>query len=719
MVRSGVRRERGWRSGLALLAGFAVAAAWVPASPAQGQQDATIAHAADFASDAYGQPWDFTDGGQVVLDSGPSALPGARIEDGLLRFTLAEQGHTPLVWHGYPGAFATGRDGAALPVDADRYTHVSLRVRASQQTTGSIFWDLCVPDEGEAGGQCRGNVPFRIDAGWNTVQMDLAAAVSGDHRWAGQVYGVWLGFAGGTDFDVDWARLYEPTSASLQAESWDDLSVSGDRGRGDTSGEWDPDAYPPGVYELRSGGQARTVEIPEPPRPVFDAPHERGGEDYATAVRGNPWNMQRTSDVASLHNVRNVSFSDGTLHANNGPPHQEDPHFYLAMGPRPLDPHRYHRLTVVTDYDGPFGLADAPGGGAHGRLSWRTRSIETGQHRVPGTVFQSRELVTYTHIDSYTVSLKTAPPEAVMEPDLGYRYPWTVSPVTAVRYDPNEDPGARRWRVRSVELRADHEARGGVFDIRLSNAAGSRPATLSLHAVPDSAYRPGSRPSGGIPIAEGITVPAAGQVTHRWDTTAVLPDRYRLWVEGHDGVTTVRRWASGPLEVPGRFTDTSGNPHIAAIYAVAGAGITQGCTVDRYCPRNAVTRGQMATFLTRALDLEPGDGTGFPDVPPGHAHAAGISAVGAAGIAEGLADGTFAPNRPVRRDQMASFLARALDLSGSGSQFADTAGNVHAPAISAIADAGITQGCGGDRYCPAGPVRRDQMAAFLARALGL
>jgi hypothetical protein len=39
-------------------------------------------------------------------------------------------------------------------------------------------------------------------------------------------------------------------------------------------------------------------------------------------------------------------------------------------------------------------------------------------------------------------------------------------------------------------------------------------------------------------------------------------------------------------------------------------------------------------------------------------------------------------------------------------------------AISAIAGAGITTGCGGGNYCPAANVTREQMAAFLHRGLG-
>jgi len=39
--------------------------------------------------------------------------------------------------------------------------------------------------------------------------------------------------------------------------------------------------------------------------------------------------------------------------------------------------------------------------------------------------------------------------------------------------------------------------------------------------------------------------------------------------------------------------------------------------------------------------------------------------------------------------------------------------------IEALADSGITGGCGGDNFCPSDPLTRAQMAVFLAKALGL
>lgn len=168
----------------------------------------------------------------------------------------------------------------------------------------------------------------------------------------------------------------------------------------------------------------------------------------------------------------------------------------------------------------------------------------------------------------------------------------------------------------------------------------------------------------------------------------------------------------------GTFVDDDGNVHEPNIQAIAAEGITLGCGPSRYCPRSTVRRDEMASFLTRALDLTP-LGTGpFSDIG-GNVHAGAINAIAAAGITLGCGGGRYCPAAAVRRDQMASFLARAFGLQPAASPFADTAGSVHAEDIGAIAAAGITLGCGASRYCPAGLVHRDEMASFLARALDL
>ena len=178
---------------------------------------------------------------------------------------------------------------------------------------------------------------------------------------------------------------------------------------------------------------------------------------------------------------------------------------------------------------------------------------------------------------------------------------------------------------------------------------------------------------------------------------------------------------------PAVFTDISGSVHAGAIGAVAAAGITRGCSADgsRFCPDDAVSRAEMAAFLARALGLgNSGGSVLFVDVA-GSVHAGAIGAVAAAGITRGCsADGSrFCPDDAVSRAEMAAFLARALGLGNSGGSvlFNDISGSVHAGAIGAVAAAGITRGCSADgsRFCPDDDVTRAEMAAFLARALRL
>lgn len=63
-----------------------------------------------------------------------------------------------------------------------------------------------------------------------------------------------------------------------------------------------------------------------------------------------------------------------------------------------------------------------------------------------------------------------------------------------------------------------------------------------------------------------------------------------------------------PDTAPDAFTDDNSNVHEKAINRIAAAGITLGCNPPdntHFCPQEQVTRGQMASFLTRALGLTP------------------------------------------------------------------------------------------------------------------
>lgn len=177
------------------------------------------------------------------------------------------------------------------------------------------------------------------------------------------------------------------------------------------------------------------------------------------------------------------------------------------------------------------------------------------------------------------------------------------------------------------------------------------------------------------------------------------------------------------------FEDGQQSSHRNSISELAVMGITQGCNPPyntMFCPDRGVTRGEMATFLSRALNLQAASQDYFAD-DAGSTHEDSINRLAEAGITSGCNPPTntvFCPDRQVTRAQMATFLARGLQLDqGDGeSGFADLDGSKHSSHIRAILGAGITQGCNpplNTRFCPDRAVTRAEMATFLVRALDL
>ena len=166
------------------------------------------------------------------------------------------------------------------------------------------------------------------------------------------------------------------------------------------------------------------------------------------------------------------------------------------------------------------------------------------------------------------------------------------------------------------------------------------------------------------------------------------------------------------------FSDIAGSKFLADIIWLEASGITSGCGNGRFCPDGLVTRGQMASFISRAMDLKASTVDHFTD-DDGNKHESNINRLASAGITAGCGPSDYCPDGIVARDQMATFLVRALRLSPSAvNWFTDDEGNKHEDRINAFAEAKVTSGCGDGRFCPGGGVTRGQMAAFLHRAFG-
>jgi hypothetical protein len=254
-----------------------------------------------------------------------------------------------------------------------------------------------------------------------------------------------------------------------------------------------------------------------------------------------------------------------------------------------------------------------------------------------------------------------------------------------------------------------------------------------------------------LPIAEyshALGCSVTGGLVYRGPTQQGLVGQYvfadycsgRIWTIPADGTThTLRRDLSvnissfGESEagelyavdlqagrlyrvVAPEFGDILGSPFLDDIHWAVYEGITLGCGGADFCPGAAVSRAQIASFLVRALGLPPTATDYFTDDETSF-HEDDINRLAAAGLTNGCGAGTYCPGVPMTRAEMASFLARAIALPGTATNFfTDDESSVHEADINRVAAAGITSGCTPTTYCPSLNVTREQMAAFLERA---
>ncbi len=193
-------------------------------------------------------------------------------------------------------------------------------------------------------------------------------------------------------------------------------------------------------------------------------------------------------------------------------------------------------------------------------------------------------------------------------------------------------------------------------------------------------------------------------------------------------------WMADFLDVP------LADPFHDFVEKIFRDGITAGMGGGLYGRDDPVTRAQMAVFL---LVASQGKGYAppacdpampvFSDVPCPSGFAVNfIEDLYHRGITAGYPDGTFGPNDPVTRAQMAVELLTTLHGMGYAPPNCDTANPVFADVacpsgfavnfIEELYHAGITGGCEVGppmRFCPDGLATRGQMAVFLDAAFAL
>ncbi|GGH18545.1 Ig-like domain-containing protein [Paenibacillus segetis] len=102
------------------------------------------------------------------------------------------------------------------------------------------------------------------------------------------------------------------------------------------------------------------------------------------------------------------------------------------------------------------------------------------------------------------------------------------------------------------------------------------------------------------------------------------------------------------------------------IRALASKFIVEGRTTTKFEPEKSITRGEFATYISKGLGLSGNKSAAskFEDVNTGATMAAYIGAVSEAGIVMGNTDGTFKPDSPITRQEIAVMMTRAAATTG-------------------------------------------------------
>ncbi|MEO6126203.1 MAG: hypothetical protein ABIR32_21090 [Ilumatobacteraceae bacterium] len=460
---------------------------------------ANLSTSGDYATDNFGDPWDFSNAEDVLpyADAGFGSVPqsGINLSNGVLttQMTYGDSIRFVMEW---PGVLPWGRDGRARPIDGSRYTRATMMVQTDATVTLAFrFWT----EQATVG---LAYVTVQGGGGYQQITVDMldrSRYLNGTANiaWAGDIVRFELvreptpGVGDGpVNVRLDWVRLHRA----------------------------DAPVAPPSRLPI-----SRVL-----------TPNEQGGSDYASDVRGNPWDFAGMDDVESLVQFANARIENGDL---VGTTTGNDPSILLPMGGATLNGNKYHRLTVDICFEsGGFGLYDAPGGGMNGRFYWGGGSVPDASS------FVSRPFIVFPGCQLITLELSTVPGIEVSEVTTAGSS-WTSA--QHFRFDFDEDPGARNIRLRSIKI-ADDAAFTNSYPITFDDAAAAAGTTADIYVSTARGDFNGTKIA-SVPVASGAN-------TFNWTGTDVAGNMmangtYWVYVAIRNAAGISTNMASGPLRM--------------------------------------------------------------------------------------------------------------------------------------------------------------------------
>lgn len=569
---------------LTLVAGF-----WIASTPrVTAQSGITISSPAanallragpDFASDILGDAWDMSNAADISLD--PMQRRGwtsfgfnaGRVGGTLTTVDGAVNGsHITFLERAYWNGLKPGRTGAKFPIDAATYTKLSFKMGmgASGQFP-RVYWfprDLGHPS-GTGGGWRYVDSVTAAPAGDSISTVNLAQPPNGGDAWTGLIRGFSLypnSSSVGYPVTFDWVRLTTPDghpSSAMMPITWSGgsgtstiqvIDAAGTvmtiaSGVSGTSFTWNYGVLPPGSYTLRitrgtSAGNT-PFRVNAPPTLTITDPDETGGEDFAAAVLGNPWDMSDGADVGTVavDHLISKTFSGGQFHGvSDGVPvatSQDgipvgDPIVYPLTNNGIVNTSRYRYLTLRMAVDGDYDLLR----GSVGRLFWGSQAGS------PYNLTVSSFFLVWPGMQTYTFDLAslTTNPDGGIEAAEGAGLAWTAANVRYLRIDPHEFAEQRGFHIDQVKLAAMDEPANGAFSIRFAGSdADGHAASVTFF------YDTDRNPSSGLTqIVSGVPL---GNGQYTWSTSGVPAGVYYIYGVVSDGINARGAYSTGPVRI--------------------------------------------------------------------------------------------------------------------------------------------------------------------------
>ncbi|MGN7764705.1 S-layer homology domain-containing protein [Paenibacillus sp. 22594] len=176
------------------------------------------------------------------------------------------------------------------------------------------------------------------------------------------------------------------------------------------------------------------------------------------------------------------------------------------------------------------------------------------------------------------------------------------------------------------------------------------------------------------------------------------------------------------------FGDITGHWAKSSIDLLASKLIITGTSATTFQPSQMVSRAEFAALITRSLGFASmSSGTTFSDVGANAWYTDAVKTAAAAGLITGYTDGSFKPNSPITRQEMATILSKAMKYTGKSlnadpaalAKFSDASGLPawSRAAVAEIAAEGIIQGRPDGSFAPQVLATRAEAATMLEKTL--